>query len=326
MSVTLIDYFKQTNDPLAQGFIADLLRASDLMKICKFESVDGLKVTGARWQTLPSSGFRKIGEGYSESTGNAEDFSETLAILGGDVKVDKIITLAKNVTEDPLITQMKMKARSIAFTFNDNFINGNHAVDPDCFEGLKVRVGNMPARQTINMYNVVDTSDACPILKDSSHENYFIDCLHEAIKRVDGATHILCNETVYLGLGHLLRRLGLLDQTTDAYGKVWNTFAGVPLVDVGLKADKSTEIITNTEVCTDSGADGTSLYVVRMDTDDGLHGIQLSGSSPTPYDPLKGAEMEGGPQFLRRIDWAVGLFNLSQYCICRVKEFRVATS
>ncbi len=326
MSVTLIDYFKQTTDPMSQGFIADLLRASDLFKVVKFESVDGLKVTGARWQTLPSTGFRKIGEGYSESTGSAEDFGETLAILGGDVKVDKVIQLARNVTEDPLITQMKMKAKSIAFTFNDNFVNGDHSSDPDCFEGLKVRVSNMPARMTIDCYNTCDAGDGLAILKNSTNENYFVDALHDAIKRVDGATHIFCNETVYLGLSRVLRRLGLLDTNTDAYGKVWNTFAGVPLVDIGLKSDKSTEIITLTENPGDGHTDCTSLYVARMDTDDGLHGIQLNGTSPKPYDPLNGGEMEGGPQYLRRIDWAVGLFNLSQYCICRLKGFRVATA
>jgi hypothetical protein len=36
--------------------------------------------------------------------------------------------------------------------------------------------------------------------------------------------------------------------------------------------------------------------------------------------------MEAGPQYLRRIDGAVGLINLSQYCICRIKGFKMAPS
>ncbi|MCL4395643.1 MAG: hypothetical protein M1482_12725 [Chloroflexi bacterium] len=326
MAVTLVDYFKQAKDPISQGFIADLLRFSDLFKVCKFDNVDGLQVGGTRWQTVPTAAFRKIGEGYTEGTGTTENIVETLSILGGDVKVDRVLSQAKNTYEDPLITQMQMKAKAVAFAFNDAFVNGDQGTDPDTFEGIKKRVSNMPARMSVDCYNTVDAGDGLPILKGAAEENFFVDVLHQAIKYVDGATHIFCNETVWLGLGRVLRRLGLLDTTTDAYGKQWASFAGVPFVDVGLRSDKSTEIISNTENPGDGGADCTSLYVARMDMDDGLHGIQLAGKSPKPYDPLNGNEMEGGPQLLRRIDWPVGLFNLSQYCICRVKGFRVAAA
>ncbi len=325
MPVTLNDYLKQAQSPLAKGFVSDLVRASDLLRIVPFDTVNGLQVAGTRWQVLPSTAFRKLGAGYTESSGSIEQVEETLYQLGGDVRIDRILTVAQNVVEDPLRTQMRMKAQSMAVTFNHYFINGDHATDPDGFEGIKKRVSNMPSRMTLNMYNI-DTGDGYPILKDAAHENTFIDYLHQAIKYVDGATHILCNEKTYLGLGQVLRRLGLLDTTTDAYGKVWNSFAGIPLVDVGLKGDRTTEVISSTEDPGDGGADCTSLYVVRLDLDGGLHGIQLAGTSPEPYDPLATGEMESGPQYLRRIDWSVGLFNLSQYCIARLKGFRVAVS
>jgi len=323
MAMTLVDYFKQAKSDESLGFIADLLRAWDPASIIKWKGVSGLKVSGSRWQTLPSTAFRKMNEGYTESSGTTEEFGETLVAVGGDVKIEKLFTKAKNVIEDPLTTQMQMKARALMFTIADAFINGNQGVNPDSFEGLKTRVSNMPSRQTIDLYA---GGDGLPIIKDSTNEHLFLDALHQAIKYVDGANAFFCNETVYLGLGRLLRRLGLLEVSTDAYGKVWNTFNGVPFIDVGLKGDKSTEIITNTEDPGDGGNDCTSIYAVRMDTMDGLHGIALNGTSPEPYDPLNGGEMEGGPQFLRRIDWAVGLYNKSQYAIARVKGFRVAAA
>ncbi len=323
MTTTLNDYFKQSRDPIQKGLMADLLRYSDLMKMVPIEDIEGLRISATRWQTMPSVAFRKYGAGYTESTGTVENFTETLAILGGDVKVDRLANKGTFI-EDPLVTQMQMKAKALAFKFNDTIINGDHATDADSFEGLKKRVSNMPSRQTIDL---ASSGDALKVLASSGNEHTFLDALHEAIKKVDGATAFLCNEATYLGLGKVLRRLGLLETRTDAYGNKWDSFSGVPLVDVGLKSDKSTEIITSTEDPGDGGNDGTSIYVARFDTDDGVRAIQLKGTKgPNVYDPLNGGEMEAGPQYLRRIDWPLGLFHKSQYSIARIKGFKMAAS
>lgn len=326
--ITLVDYAKQSKDPLRKAFIQDLLRYSDLMGIVPFVPKPGLQVSGLRWQTLPATAFRRLGTGYTESTGTTEEVLETMVALGGDIKVDKFLTGNGNVVEDPLTTQSRMKLKSLAFTFNNAFINGDQAVDPDSFEGLKKRVSNMPARMTIDLSP--GAGDSLKVLADAASEHKFVDAVHQAVKYVDGATHILCNETVHLGLGQVARRLNLFQILTDAYGRAWNSISSgsaiVPFVDVGLKSDKSTEIITNTEDPGDGGNDSTSIYVVRMDDDEGLHGITLEGHDFEVYDPLGGGEMEAGPQFLRRIDWGVGLFNLSQYVIARIKGFKMAAA
>lgn len=185
----------------------------------------------------------------------------------------------------------------------------------------------MPSRMTINL---AAAGDSLKVLASSTTEHQFIDAIHQANKFVDGATHILCNETTWLGLGQVARRLNLFQTLTDAIGKTWNSISSgsniLPFVDVGLKSDKSTEIITNTEDPGDGGNDSTSIYVVRMDDEEGLHGISLEGHDLDVYDPLTGGEMESGPQKLRRIDWGVGLFNLSQFVICRIKGFKIAAA
>jgi hypothetical protein len=108
MAVTLADIAKASNQPLQKGLIMDLLRNSDLLKTIKFDSIPGLQVTGKRWQTLPSVGFRKVGGGYTESTGRTEDVTETLSLLGGDVKIDKVAGKISAI-ESPIVTNMKIK-------------------------------------------------------------------------------------------------------------------------------------------------------------------------------------------------------------------------
>jgi hypothetical protein len=260
---------------------------------------------------MPSAGFRKLGGGYTESTGTVEPFTETLAILGGDFKFDRLANKG-TFYEDPLRTQQEMKTKAVAFQFNDTLVNGDHAVDADAFEGLKKRVSNMPARQTIDL---AAAGDSLKVLANEANMQAFLDALHKAIKYVDGANALLCNETTQLQFGSMLRRLKLWTTMTDQHEHVWETF------------NKTTEMITSTEDPGDGGNDSTSIYAVRFDTSDGVHAIELEGAGgPTVYDPLKGSEMEAGPQYLRRIDWPIGLTHKSQYVICRIKGFKMAAA
>jgi hypothetical protein len=323
MAVGLQDIIKQSASPMQKGFISDLLRYSDLLASIPFDTVDGLQVTAQRWQTLSAAGFRKLNGGYTEGTGTVEDVAETLALLGGDIKIDKVGDKVAPLVEKPLVTQMKMKAKAVAFAFNDAFINGDQGSNPDTFEGLKKRVAGEPSRMTINIQG---STDSLKIFANTANELALLDALHQAVKYVDGATHIFMNENTYIKFGTLLRTLGLAYDTVNMFDRKYPSFAGIPLVDVGLKGDKSTEIIFNTEDPGDAGNDATSIYVARMDSDDGLRGIQLKGMDMQVYDPLNGNESESGPQYLRRIDWAVGLMNISQYAVCRISNIRMAAS
>ena len=282
-------------------------------------------MAGRRWQTIGSAGFRKLNGGYSESTGTIEEVEETLAFLGGDIKVDKVFDKSNSGTiEKPLVTQMKMKAKAVAFAFNNAFINGNQGTNPDSFEGIMNRVGNMPSRMTQFLdTNANNTGTSLKVLANATNEKALITAMQKANKTVGGATAIYMNENTFIQIGAMMRDLGITYQPVELWDKVWESFQGVPFVDVGLLGDKSTEIILSTE-----GTDtvSTSMYFVRMDTDDGLQGIQLAGMDMNVYDPLNGNETEGGPQYLRRVDWACGLFNLSNYSIARVGGFKMAAS
>lgn len=324
MAVTLADILKASASPMVKGLLMDLLRASDVLSTVILIGVDGLQITDKRWQTLPGAGFRTVNGGYVESSGTTEDVQETLALIGGDVKIDRVADKVKPAVEKPIVTQMKMKSKAVAFTYNDAFINGDQGVNPDSYEGLKKRVANMPSRQTISLSP--GAGDSLKVLASTANIQTFLEALHAAIKYVDGANRIYMNENTIIKFGTALRTIGLPYDTLQLFEKTFNGFAGIPFIDVGLKGDKTTEIITNTEDPGDAGNDATSIYVTRMDDVDGLCGIQLNGMPLDVYDPLKGAELSTGPQYLRRIDWATGLRNPSQYCICRIKDFKMATA
>lgn len=325
MSVTLNELAKVQQNPLAKAVLMDLLRQSKIFQVAPIETVPGLKVTTARWQTLPTSSTRAINGSYTETTGLLDNVQETLHIYGGEINVDRILSLDKTVIEDPLVTQTKMKVASISAKFNYDFVNGDHAVDPLGFEGLRKRITNAPSRQSVDLGT---NSVTLKILADSASEHKFIDGLHELMNAIGaddnpGQCAFYMNRATKLAIGQVLRRVNLLNTAQDQYGRTWQEFGGVKLVDIGLSADQSTEIIASNLY---ADTVGTEIFGVRWEGDDGFRIIQLEGTSPEPYDPTGNGEMQTKPAKMRRIDWAIGLQNAGKYAIGKLYGFKPAAS
>jgi hypothetical protein len=310
-------------DALARAVMLDMIRQSDLLKIVPIDDVNGFKITQTLYGTLPTVTTRAVGGTWTHNEGHFKQKQETLTIMGGEFEVDRILTFDKTVIEDPLISQAKMKALALTNAFNNMFINGNQATTPNSFDGLAARVANAPAAYTIQPGGT--SSDAYKILADAAHINAFIDALNEAIDLTQ-ANCLLMNRTTKMAISAVLRRSGLLNFSKDNYDRQWSDYMGAKLIDVGLLTNESTEIITLTEEPGDSGADATSIYAVRFDGDDGLHAIQLAGTSPAPIDPTNGGELETAPAFMRRIDWGIGLRCFGKQPIARIYRFKPAAA
>lgn len=347
MAVTLLEVAKLTRSAIGKGVLMDLLRQSPILRMIPIRDVDQFELKETRWQTLPTVGTRALGGTYTESTGTLEEFGTTMAVYGGDISIDRLYTKVTG-KENPLAVQTKMKTAAVAALFNYDFFNGDHSVNPNGFEGLAKMVSNNPARCTINLES---SGDTLKVLASAAAEHTFVDALHQLL-HVLGATQgdmladvniaLFMNEATYLGIGQVLRRLTLLSTQKDAYDRIWNTFGPAKLVDVGLKADQSTEIISSTETAGDAGTDSTSIYGVRFGgvpsktadgqteviADSGVQLLQLQGTSPEPYDPLVGGEggASANPGFLRRIDWMIGPHQREKYSIVRLKGFKMAAS
>lgn len=319
MAYTLAEMAKVEREPLRKGIMLNLLRYSDILGVLPFELVSSLSNIVVRWKTLPGVGWRKLNEGYDEATGVTEQVTENIFLLGGDVDIDRVFLKVKNLIESPEVTQTKMKLKAVAYEFNDAFINGDQTVDEDELNGLMYRVGKLPARQTVDL-----GSDALKVFANTASENTFMDGLDKAIKRCSGGQcdALFMNETSYLGISSIIRRLGLLDTSKDQFGREIRAYKGIPLIDVGLKADGSTEIITDTEDPGDGGNDASSIYAVHFGTDEGLTGIQLEALDAY----VVAEELEAKPVKRVRIDWPVGLANFGDFSIVRLNAFKMAAS
>jgi hypothetical protein len=329
MALTLAQTAKLEIPRIKLYVILNIIRHSPLMEWLPFENVDSLKIIAIRWQTLPAVAFRGINGTYTASEGEFEQVYESLFGFGGEIKFDRVFSKVKNYVKDPERAFTDQKIKSMSFTFNDYFINGDPGVDPLGFSGLKYRVAAMPTRQSVYFAG----SSSAPLDPTASAANglTFFQRLDEMYKYCNGGDvkAWFSNEDVYLGLGRVSRYIqqgggGMLSVTKDTLGREFAAYKGAPIIDTGFKKDQSTEIITNTEVAGDAGADSTSIYAVSTDDQEGITGIQLSEMEV--YDPNNGGEMETAPAKQTRIDWWCGFSSLGSHGIVRGRNLAAPSS
>lgn len=322
--ITLAQLAQLETDPIKKYIGMQLLREVKMWELLPFEDVRSLEVRALWWEKLPTGGhFRMVNEGYTAyQDGQLGDGYEHLYGFGGDIVFDRVLEGLDNVAGDPIKIQVDGRLQSMAITWNNYFVNGDVAVDPKGFNGIKKRVAAMPARQTIWL----NGSTSAPLDPTSSATNArkFINNFNLAWRYCNRGevNAIVCNESFIIGFSRVLALLqgygNYLDVTRDNYGREEVSYRGVKFVDVGLLQDQTTEIIPENEVAGDGGADSMSFYLLSINTENGVYGIQKNRFEA--YDPLGGGEMESRPARMMRIDWWNGLASFGRYGIVRVRN------
>jgi hypothetical protein len=321
MPLALIDHLKRVRNSTEKGVVQGLLVRSRMMQIIPWANTGALQITVTRWASLPTNAFRKFNGTYSESAGTFEQLQESVYPIGGYTDVDVMALRDQTKFNDPKAEQLEMRIASMAYTFNDYFINGSQATDPDGFTGIKNRIAGLPASQTITA-----AVNGLDVKASTANQNLFADLLDQLIYSIDagsgdGKLAIIGNDSSTLGVSSAFRRLGLLDQSRDMFGREVDAYKGVPIYDIGVKADQTTRIITNTEVTGASGAVCTSLYIVKMapsngDADTGgqwLHGIQ-----EYPMDVIDHGRLQTAPAERIEVDWPIGIAHFHKRTMARL--------
>ena len=312
MAITLAQVAKVTKDPLRKGIIQNLLRESKVLEYLPFENVSSLNSVAVRWTNMPDVTWRRINEDYTADEGDFEQVYESVYGFGGELEADRVWKKVRgSLIVDPEVENMKMYNKSMAGTFNHYFINGDHATDVDGIEGLKKRISNGPTRQKIRFSTTTDILDPTA---SAANARRFFDMWEQCFEYANGGDiqMILCNLSLKLGLGRILRYAAisggsLVDVTKDQFDRPQYTYRGVPLIDMGLKLDQTTEIIPNNETAEDDGTDATSVYFVPTNSEQGVIGIQLD-----PLEVFDGKKNKSTTD-VTVIEWWVGLAGFGSY-------------
>lgn len=298
MAVTLVEAAKLSNNPLQRGVIETFVQSSPILDRLPLMSIEGNAYAYNVEATLPGVAFRSVNEAYVESTGTVNQRTESLVILGGDADVDRFIVQTRGNLNDQRAVQTAMKVKAASIKFQDTFINGDVAVDAKAFDGLRKR---LTGSQVID----VGTNGGPVVGNGTTDTHAFFDALDALAGAVAGGPDAFyANRAVVSRILSAGRRIGGAEMVTeDITGKrvaMWN---GVPVLDIGTRADGS-QIIGQDEV-QGTASNASSVYAVKFGQGEGDQAVTgLSNGGVQVYDL---GELQEKPAYRTRIEAYIGL-------------------
>lgn len=296
MALTLVEAAKLSQDALQRGVIETFVQESVILDRIPMLSIEGNAYAYNEEGELPGVEFRAVNSAYAESTGIVNQRTESLVILGGDADVDTFIQQTRSNLNDQRAIQTRMKVKAASYAYQNAFINGDVAVDANAFDGLKKRItGDQVIEAGPNGLPILGSNEAA--------QQAFLDKLDEAIAAVGQVDAMYMNSAVLARLKSSARRLHFYDQTTDDFGKTVSTYNGIPMIDIGTKADR-TPIIPQTET-QGSSSDASSIYFVKFGMDESDGGVTGLTNGGVQVKDL--GEIDAKPVLRTRIEFFCGL-------------------
>ena len=311
--MTLEEVKKGMGDKVFDQIVDIFLRESDILQMLPFDDCVSASGSGSTMKykylrkVLPATAqFRKLNGNYTASAATKAEFEAALAIMGGEVQLDRILNKAAG-KYDNLAYQIEEHIKAVVSLFHYTLINGDAvttaATDHPEFEGLDSMLAG-----TSTEYNSGKSIDLSDITKLKNNADEFYEALNLLIQSTN-ADALLMNTDTITKVQTVARILGYKTETEEAFGKKVHSIDGVRFMDLknhytvegGLAVPNS--VVKKGIARTLDGGETTGLtdiYAVKFDVNDGFHGISLSGSAvidqylPNFNEPgtVKSAEVE----------------------------------
>lgn len=331
-AVTLAEYAIMSNDPLVQAVTFSLIDAGSAMRDVPFVNKASLIANGVRWEgNLPSVSWKNINEEGDTTKGSPSPYQEQMYVVRNNIDVDHLLVQDTNQIVDPRAAQVEAYLQSVAYDFNDKFINNDHvAGEAKAPVGLRARIDDAAGE---NRYGVrpenrvagggVDLTQATATAATFATFTEFMDQLLWTVGSPEGDGVVLyMNDTLYRRISRFARQFsgaGGFSQGQDQLGRSVTMYKQAVIRDIGRRADQSTLIIGNAEAAGGgAGTNHTSVYAVHYGTS------YFFGWQFAPLRAQNLGLMENGVIYRTFIEWTCGLMNASTRSIGRLHGIKVS--
>lgn len=284
MPITLAEAKVGMADHVDQMIVDEFRRSSLLLDRLVFDNAISPGTGGStltygyiQLKTPSTAAVRAINSEYTAGEAKRQEKTAKAVIMGGSFEVDRVLQSTSGAV-DELAFQAAQKIKATSNYFHNLVINGTSASSGDgfvvnTFDGLRKLLNG-----TSNVFDTtIDLSDSSKL---DSNSNAFVDQLDQLVHSIDGETSLLLmNGDMLLKVRAAARRAGYYERTKDDFGRVVETFAGIPLLDVGQYYNGTASVdVIGTSTPTASAAGTSTIYAVSIGLD-GFHGISPTGTS-----------------------------------------------
>jgi hypothetical protein len=306
------DVIKGMKDKVAKGIVLQMVKESPVLQKINFETTDSYVNKSWQSKSVTDAVWRDIGTTFSETKDIFDELVEGIYLMGGMIDIDEALKRPGQKEIDVYAENLLLQSKRFNYGFMETFINGDRAVDPKTFNGLKVRVEAVGGNQVI-------AGGSLSLVASSANRQTFLDIIRRSF--FDCGTEgkpdlIITSRKGYLALTSVARREGLLDVGKDNFDRAIDTFDGVALVWAGTKGDQVTEIIPSdaeTAAGARIGGTDTSYYVVKF----GYPYIQ--GLQMAPPKRIFDDICDDGVTHRVVFEWPVGLSVMNTRAIVRIR-------
>ena len=277
MAITLAEAKVGMADKVDQQIVDMFCRSSLLLDQMPFDNAISPGTGGStltygyiQLKTPATASVRTINGEYTPGEAKKEKKTAGAIIMGGAFQMDRVLQSTAGAA-DEMAFQAEQKIKATANYFHNLVINGSAAAEEGyvggTFDGLKKLLSGTENELTGTVSLKTSTE------LDNNY-NAFLDEMDSFISTLDGTpSMLLMNRAMLVKLRSIARRAGYYERKQDDFGRTVETYAGVPMVDMGKYYD-GTEIRDVVET-DENGA--TAIYAVSLGLD-GFHGISPLGT------------------------------------------------
>ncbi len=276
MAITLAEAKVGMADKVDQQIVDMFRRSSFLLDNMVFDNVISPGTGGStltygyiQLKTPSTASVRTVGGEYVPGEAKKEKKTANAIIMGGAFQMDRVIQNTAGAANE-MAFQAEQKIKATANFFHNLVINGSGDANGEgyvtgTFDGLKKLLAGT-ANEILSGVSLMTNFDL------DENYNAFLDEMDSFISTLDGTpSMLLMNRAMLVRLRAVARRAGYYERSVDDFGRTVETYAGVPMVDMGQYFDG--ENITDV-IPTQDGK--TSIYAVSLGLD-GFHGISPMG-------------------------------------------------
>ncbi len=223
MALLKVESEKLNLDDLRRGILDHIVTSDEVFELMPFITVDGKSYIYNRENTLGTAGFFDVNEDLTEDAADFTKLTQELKRLIGQVDVDEFLQTQHSTQQDQTAQQLATKSKVVGRTFADKMINGNVAITPKEFDGLRVISKSLPTTQ------LIDANPAVPTVGASLGFG-MLDNLIDECKVGLNKAFIMNSRTLraYIELQRLLG--GTQPETVAIGGAVFMTYRGFPIL------------------------------------------------------------------------------------------------
>lgn len=299
MPLLIAEAEKLSTDDLVRGVIEEVIDKEELFAVLPFVQTAGKAYVYNREGAVVEAEFLDPNDTVSEGAAQFVEVTTNLRILAHDVDIDKFLSSTMSNVQNQVAVQIAAKAKGLARKFKRTLVIGDNSSNAKEFDGIGVLCAGAGAAQNLS----AGTNGGALTLA-------MLDQLLDAVTL--GADAIIMRSGTLRAYRALVRAaggIGPVEIMLENFGKPMLTHNGVPILVNDFIPGNVTQGTSTNNTC--------SIYAVRLNEDDGLHGL-FGGETGAGMVVEEIGTVQNKDAFRYRVKWYAGLALKSTLSIARV--------